>query len=502
MSVYSQDKKDASPHSEIQIGDIEATSLEKDGLERHYTLFSAYSFAVSISGLFSTIGTSFTYPLLAGGGPAIVWSWFIAGAGCLLIAFSVAELVSAYPTSGGMYHASYHVFPRNVSPFMSWLDGWLAFLGQIAITASSEYGGAQMLLAAISMCTDFSYQPTAAETVGVVAAMIFAHGLVNCLPMKYVEKCTRFYTIFHFSAMITGAIALLAKTEPRNNAKYVFTHVETNSGWSPEGWSFIFGFLSVSWSMTLYDGTAHMADCLKRPERNAPWAISGGMLTTYVLGFLYNIVLAFCMKDVGSIVDESLPVSAIYYNGLGKGGGIAYTFFMFAVMNFVGISVLQSASWSTWAQARDNMFPGARKYLGYIYPRTGTPIFSIILCTILSICVNLIGLGSSTTINAIFNVTAIALDWCAIIPVIGKLCYPQNFRPGPWNLGRFSKPINYAAVAWVLFVTVVFCMPYSMPVTAIDMNYAVVFFVFTIAAAGLSWICGCNRLYRGPLDII
>jgi len=44
--------------------------------------------AVSISGLFATIMTTFLYPLSAGGSAAAVWCWLISGAGCMCIAVS------------------------------------------------------------------------------------------------------------------------------------------------------------------------------------------------------------------------------------------------------------------------------------------------------------------------------------------------------------------------------------------------------------------------------
>jgi len=54
--------------------------------KREFGYFSAFSFAVSISGTFATIATTFSYPLYAGGSAAAVWCWAISGAGCMCIA--------------------------------------------------------------------------------------------------------------------------------------------------------------------------------------------------------------------------------------------------------------------------------------------------------------------------------------------------------------------------------------------------------------------------------
>lgn len=67
---------------------------------REFSMWSTFSFALSISGMYATIMTTFSYPLYAGGAPSAVWSWLIAGFGAMCLALSVAEIMSAYPTSG------------------------------------------------------------------------------------------------------------------------------------------------------------------------------------------------------------------------------------------------------------------------------------------------------------------------------------------------------------------------------------------------------------------
>lgn len=465
-------------------------------LKREFTMFSAFSFAVSISGLMATIGTTFYYPLEAGGAAATVWCWVISGFGCLCISFSVAEIVSAYPTSGGMYYACSKVFPESWAPVMCWCVGYLNLLGQIAGVASSDYGAAQMLLSAVQM-NNPTYTPTANHTVGVMAAILVFHGLINSFPTKYLERLANFYVVFHFGCLFTGAIALLAKTHDKHDASYVFTHIESNSGWTPLGFSFLFGFLSVSWTMTDYDATAHICEEMKEPERKAPWAISVAMVFTYVLGILYNIVLAFCMGDPIDILNSSQPVAQIYYNSLGKGGGIFYTVAMFIIMNFVGVSALHATSRTTWAQARDKMLPFSRIWYR-VNKTTKTPLYSVWLNTAMCIAINLIALGSTTTINAIFNVCAIALDWSYIVPILGKMFFPHLFKKGPWTLGRFSYLINGWASLWTLFVSVIFFLPTNIPVTAQNMNYAVAFFFGILIFSIVFWHLGGKKKYRGP----
>lgn len=169
---------------------------------------------------------------------------------------SVSELISAYPTCGGLYYTVSRLAPKRYVPFLSWITGWLNLLGQFAGLASAEWGAAALLLAAVSIGSDFTYQPTINQTVATMVGMVVVSGLVNSLSTYWLEKLTKSYVIFHVLVMVSCVIALLAMAQPENGtakhtAKYVFTDVKNQSGWQPTGWSFLFGFLSVSWTMCM-----------------------------------------------------------------------------------------------------------------------------------------------------------------------------------------------------------------------------------------------------------
>ena len=72
-----------------------------------------------------------------GGGPAaIAWGWPIIAALVLCIGLCMAELVSAYPTSGGIYWWA----SKLGGPKAGYYTGWLNLIGLLAITASVAYG--------------------------------------------------------------------------------------------------------------------------------------------------------------------------------------------------------------------------------------------------------------------------------------------------------------------------------------------------------------------------
>lgn len=119
---------------------------------------------------------------------------------------------------------------------------------------------------------------------------------------------------------------------------------------------------------------------------------------------------------------------------------------------------------------------------------TQTPLYSVWAVVLLCCLLNLIALGSTQTINGIFGVTAPALDYSYMAVVAARLFFGDKcgFKPGPFTLGRFSKPVNIIAIVWTVFVSTILFFPPSYPVTALNMNYAVAFAGF-IAVFALSW---------------
>lgn len=232
----------------------------------------------------------------------------------------------------------------------------------------------------------------------------------------------------------------------------------------------------------------------------APWAISLAMGCTYILGWLFTIVLCFCMGDVDSILLSPIqqPVAQIYYNSLGKGGGILFTVAAFVVIQFVCFTATQALGRSVFAFSRDRLLPLSQIWV-QIDARTGIPLYAVWVSIFWIITINLIALGSYTAILGVFNVCAIAFDWSYCIPIACKLVFKNDFQPGPWNLGAAGKFVNAWACLWTLFVSIIFVLPSYRPVTGEDMNYAIAYVGLIVAASTLFWYLGGRRYYVGPL---
>jgi len=69
---------------------------------------------------------------------------------------------------------------------------------------------------------------------------------------------------------------------------------------------------------------------------------------------------------------------------------------------------------------------------------------------------------------------------------------------GPFDLKAFSRPVAAAASAWIMCITVVFCLPAANPVTDQTLNYTVVAVgIIAVFAVG-SWVLWARKWFTGP----
>jgi hypothetical protein len=90
----------------------------------------------------------------------------------------------------------------------------------------------------------------------------------------------------------------------------------------------------------------------------------------------------------------------------------------------------------------------------------------------------LLDFASPVAANAIFSLTAIALDLSYIVPIALRRIFRHHpevqFKPGPFYLGDglLGWAVNLNCIVWTLFVSVIFSLPTYLPVTKNTMNYA------------------------------
>ncbi|KAF2876713.1 amino acid/polyamine transporter I [Massariosphaeria phaeospora] len=475
-------------------------------LHRHFSRWSTVSYAISILGVLGSVPATFAAPMASGGPATAVWAWFIGSIMAYCIASSVAELVSAYPTAGGMYYVTKHVVPPEHVAAWAWIIGWCNFLGQAAGVASLAYTISQMVLATAVMHSPVidggpTFTPTAFQTVLLAILVLCIAGTVCSFSTEWLHRIILWFAPINIIASICICIALLVLTPEKRSASWVFTTVMDGSGWGSKGFSFLLGFLSVAWTMTDYDGTTHMSEETHDAAIRGPVAIRMAILVSGLVGWMLTITFCFCMTDYDEIMASAtgMPVAQIFWNAGGRTGGTIMWFFVILVQSFTCCSAMLANARMAWAFSRDAAFPFSG-FWSKVNSLTNTPVNAVWLVVAFCSCLDLIGMGSTLTIVAIFNITAPALDISYIAVIIAHRWYEGQvkFHPGPYTMGRWSKPVNAIAVSWVIFISIVLFFPTVKPVTATNMNYAICVAAFIGLFSMSWWYAGARKTYTGP----
>ena len=388
--------------------------------------------------------------------------------------------------------------------------GWLNLIGQIVGLSSTEFGLANMILAAVSMSTNGAFLITPGKAVGLTAGLLVVHGTLNSLKTRHLAYLTSSFMFVNLGATFLIIILLLAMT-PRSDmhpASYVFGAeglINGTGGWN-NGVSFFLGLLSVQWTMTGYDCTAHISEELRRAAYAAPVAICMAAVGTASAGWLLNIALILCSGPFSDLPGPSgSAFLAIMVLRLGLRTSLALWFFVCMTAFFVAQTTLQAVSRSVYALSRDRGLPDGG-FFGRISVSTQTPLRAVWLTVLVSILPGLLDLASPVAANAVFAMTAMALDLSYVIPIILRRIFHSHpdvkFKPGPYYMGDgwIGVFANVWCALWTCFVSVVFALPTQMPVTATNMNYAAVIIVgvFTLSIAW--YVLGAHRHYHGPVS--
>lgn len=65
-------------------------------------------------------------------------------------------------------------------------------------------------------------------------------------------------------------------------------------------------------------------------------------------------------------------------------------------------------------------------------------------------------------------------------------------------MGRWSRPIGIVAVGWVAFISVLFMLPTTSPVTRLTFNYTPLAVLAVLGFAGGWWLLSARRWFTGP----
>ena len=105
-------------------------------LERRMSQFSNFAISFSIICILSGGINSLAQATSGAGGASIGIGWLIGCAVSAVFAVAMAQIASAYPTAGGLYHWGSILGNR----FTGWLTAWLNLLGLVTVLGAINVG--------------------------------------------------------------------------------------------------------------------------------------------------------------------------------------------------------------------------------------------------------------------------------------------------------------------------------------------------------------------------
>jgi amino acid transporter len=440
------------------------------------------SFAVSFSIISVLTGCITTYSDAIGpGGPATVGiGWPIVSVGTLVVGLAMAELASAFPTAGALYHWS----AMLGGPGWGWMTAAMNLVGQIAIVAAIDFGCASELAATLGL------PPNAAFAL--LALILASHALFNVFSVRIVAWLNDFSATVHILGVVVIVVALLAFGRAQPVSFLAHTGFTTrDDGWYLMG--FANGLVLSMFTFTGYDASAHLSEETHDPARTAPRGIVTSIAVSAVFGYLLLAAITLAIKDLPSIATDKHAALTVMRGALGDGMGRLGMGLALAAMWFCGLSSVTSASRTLYAFSRDRGVPGSSLF-SRVSPRMRTPVFAILALTIGPfLLVASIAPFSDSIFVATAQMATMGLYVSYALPILlGALARHRGDwkTMGPMKLGALGIPAAWFAVAWCALVIAVCCLPPN--VLAAKMLAGCV-----IVLAAL-WFLLVRRSFKGP----
>ncbi|PWN48329.1 amino acid transporter [Violaceomyces palustris] len=449
----------------------------KQEFKREFSKMEVFGIAFSIMGVLPSIAATLIYAMPSGGPVAMVWGWLVACFFISLTGLALGDLASSQPTSGGLYYNTYYYSAEKYKRYLSWLVGYANTLSTTSAVASIDWGCALMILAIASVASDGKYVPTNAQTYGCYCAVLLFHAVLTSIGTKALARLQTVSTILCVGLALATIVVLCACTpdEYKNDAKFALGGWYNETGWSGTG-AFMLSLLMASWTVASYDSCIHISEEASNAAVAVPLGMFAAIVSSGVLGLGILVAITFNMgSDLGSIINSEYgqPLATIFLNSMGKKGFMGMWSLVIIVQFMMGASMSLASSRQIFAFSRD----GALPFSGWVYRINGytlTPVNSAWYSTLISLALGLLGLINEAAVGAVFSLSVIGASIAYAIPIAARLMGPkENFKPGAWYSGDFWSPIiGWVSVLWLVYISIIVCLPSYLPTDAADMNYA------------------------------
>jgi amino acid transporter len=486
----------------------------KQDLNRAWSGFSNFAISFTIisilAGCFTTYGQAWN-----NGGPiAISIGWPVISCMILLVAFCMSELVSAYPTAGGIYWWASELGGKA----WGWFTGWFNLVGLVGVVASVDYACATFISTLLALWSvdvgvvNFADGASLGDIFIVFALVLALHAAINIYSSHMVAMFNNVSVWWHVAGVVVIVAILIVGPDSHQSVSFVFTETINNSGFS-DGmlWFYVLplGFLLTQYTITGFDASAHISEETHGAEESAPKGVWRSVFYSALIGWIVLLAITFAATDVDAINEGGGTSLAIFESALSSTAGEIVILISCIGQLFCGMACVTSASRMTYAFSRDRAIPGWRIWTKLNHNRV--PVGAVLLVCALSLLVTVPALWSNAAgipvaFFAVVSVCVIGLYIAYAIPIYLRWRIGDDFNAGPWNNGQKYRWMNLAATIWVGIITVIFCLPFTPAAVPFSdefdwnaVNYAPLTVGGVFVGVGIWWLVSARHSFTGPV---
>lgn len=235
----------------------------------------------------------------------------------------------------------------------------------------------------------------------------------------------------------------------------------------------------------------------------------GSIAVNGLLGFIYCIVLLFCLGDLDSLLESTtgFPFMQLFLNSTRSRAGATVLALIISLIAVGGaFAGLISTSRTAWAFARDGATPFSN-YFAHLHSERQVPVRMCVLLTVVQGLIGLIYVGNTTAFNAILSMSILGMYASYVVPIAFMLIYGRapsphrTLRFGPFRLGKWGVAVNVIALAWGVLAMLFSMFPSYQPVTPQNMNYSSAVMAGWISVGAAYFYVFQRRSYEGPSDL-
>lgn len=457
----------SSDSEEARILAEDTATLHKMGyaqeLSRRMGTFSNFAVGFSIICILAGGITSFQSGFSTGGPGTVFIGWIVGSIYALIVGASMSQIASAYPTAGALYHWSSLLGGRG----WGWATALVNLLGLIFVVASVDVG-AYLLFTSLILGNifgiDTSHWGLWQQFIGVVLITV-SQGLFNHMGIRTTTKLIDFSGYLIFAVAILLTLAMLFGAQHYDFSRLVtFINYSGKAGGSvvPHSHSmfylFLLSLLLPLYTITGFDGCAHVSEETKDARRAIPRAVINAIFWSFAFGLVMEMSFIFAMPDLGKAAAQGGNVFFNLLANLPVPTAVKYILYIgIVVSNYLcALAGVTATSRMIFAFSRDGGIPG-HKLWRKVSPARRSPAAAIWLTVVLSIAATLY----SPAFAALAAGCAMFLYISIVMPVAaGLFAEGKTWTEfGPFRLGIWSKPFAVLSILGVLVLIYIGIQP-------------------------------------------